>query len=321
MEPRVLVSQPIPSAGLELLRQEGVDFDLNRDDRILPKGELISRLQGKEWLLCLLTDRIDAKVIEAAPDLKGIANCAAGYDNIDLNAAGERGIVVSNTPGVLTETTADLTWALILAVARRIPEADRFTRAGLFKGWGINLLLGADVYGKTLGIVGAGRIGTAVALRARGFGMKLLYCSPRPNVAIERELGAVRVDLDRLLQKSDFVSLHVPLTAETHHLIGERELALMKRCAFLVNTSRGAAVDEAALIRALREKRIAGAGLDVYEEEPRLCEGLRDLDNVVLLPHVGSASFETRSRMAEMSARNLVAMVRGERPPNCVNLP
>ncbi|MEJ2744641.1 MAG: D-glycerate dehydrogenase [bacterium] len=321
MEPRVLVSQPIPSAGLELLRQEGVDFDLNRDDRILPKGELISRLQGKEWLLCLLTDRIDAEVIEAAPDLKGIANCAAGYDNIDLNAAGERGIVVSNTPGVLTETTADLTWALILAVARRIPEADRFTRAGLFKGWGINLLLGADVYGKTLGIVGAGRIGTAVALRARGFGMKLLYCSPRPNVAIERELGAVRVDLDRLLQKSDFVSLHVPLTAETHHLIGERELALMKRCAFLVNTSRGAAVDEAALIRALREKRIAGAGLDVYEEEPRLCEGLRDLDNVVLLPHVGSASFETRSRMAEMSARNLVAMVRGERPPNCVNLP
>lgn len=319
MEPRAFVSQPIPSAGLDLLRREGVDFDLNRDERILTKGELISRLQGKEWLLCLLTDRIDADVIAAAARLKGIANCAAGYDNIDVGAATEKGVLVSNTPGVLTETTADLAWALILAVARRIPEADRFTRAGLFEGWGINLMLGADVHGKTLGIVGAGRIGTAVALRARGFGMKVLYCSPKPNAAIERELGAARVDLESLLRESDFVSLHVPLTPETRRLIGERELSLMKPGAFLINTSRGAAVDEAALARALREKRIAGAGLDVYEEEPRLCEGLSDLGNVVLLPHVGSASFETRSRMAEMAALNLIAMARGERPPNCVN--
>lgn len=319
MEPRALISQPIPSAGIDLLRREGIGFDLNRDDRVLPKGELISRLQGKEWLLCLLTDRIDASVIAAAPSLKGIANCAAGYDNIDLVAARERGIIVSNTPGVLTETTADLTWALILAVARRIPEADRFTRAGLFKGWGIDLMLGADAHGKTLGIVGAGRIGTAVALRARGFGMKVLYCSPGVNAVLERELGAARVDLETLLGESDFVSLHVPLTPETRHLIGERELALMKGSAFLINTSRGAAVDEAALARALREKRIAGAGLDVYEEEPRLCEGLRDLDNAVLLPHVGSASFETRSRMAEMAALNLIAMARGERPPNRVD--
>jgi lactate dehydrogenase-like 2-hydroxyacid dehydrogenase len=182
-------------------------------------------------------------------------------------------------------------------------------------------MLGADVYDKTLGIVGAGRIGTAVALRARGFGMKVLYRSPKPNNVLERELGAEHVDLETLLQKSDFVSLHVPLTPKTRHLIGEGEISLMKRGAFLINTSRGAAIDEAALVRALREKRIAGAGLDVYEEEPRLCEGLRDLDNVVLLPHVGSASYETRSRMAEMAAGNLVAMVRGERPPNCVSFP
>ena len=319
MEPRALISQPIPPAGLDLLRREGVGFDLNPDDRVLPKQELISRLHGKEWLLCLLTDGIDVEVIKAAPRLKGVAICAAGYDNIDLNAAMKRGIVVSNTPGVLTETTADLTWALILAVARRIPEADRFTRAGLFKGWGITLMLGVDVHGKTLGIVGAGRIGTAVALRASGFGMKVLYCSPGRNVAIEKDLGAARGDLETLLRESDFVSLHVPLTPATRHLIGERELALMKPGAFLINTSRGAAVDEAALVRVLREKRIAGAGLDVYEEEPRLCEGLRDLDNAVLLPHVGSASLETRSRMAEMAALNLIAMVRGKRPPYCVN--
>jgi len=315
------ISQPIPTAGLELLRREGIGFEINEEDRVLPKPELISRLHGKEALLCLLTDRIDADVIAAATRLRGIANCAAGYDNIDLGAATRKGIAVSNAPGVLTETTADLAWALILAVARRIPAADRFTRAGLFTGWGIMLMLGADVHGKTLGIVGAGRIGTAVAVRARGFRMKILYCSPERNDRLERELGAARVDLDRLLRESDFVSLHVPLTPETRHLIGERELALMKPGAFLINTSRGAAIDEAALVRALREKRIAGAGLDVYEGEPRLQEGMRDLDNAVLLPHIGSASFETRSRMAEMAAMNLVAMVRGQRPPNCVNLP
>jgi glyoxylate reductase len=321
MEPRAFISQPIPVAGLELLRREGIRFEINEDNRVLPKSELISRLEEKEGLLCLLTDRIDAGVIEAATRLRGIATCAVGYDNIDLEAAARRGIPVSNTPGVLTETTADLTWALILAVARRIPEADRFTRAGLFKGWEIMLMLGADVHGKTLGIVGAGRIGTAVAERARGFRMRILYCSPERNDEIERELAAARVDLNHLLRESDFVSLHVPLTPETRHLIGERELALMKPGAFLINTSRGAAIDEAALVRALREKRIAGAGLDVYEGEPRLCEGLRDLDNAVLLPHIGSASLETRSRMAERAAMNLTAMLRGQRPPDCVNLP
>jgi len=321
MEPRAFISQPIPIAGLELLRREGISFEINEDDRVLPKSELISRLEGKEGLLCLLTDSIDAGVIGAATRLRGIATCAVGYDNIDLEAATRRGVAVSNTPGVLTETTADLTWALILAVARRIPEADRFTRAGLFMAWGITLMLGADVHGKTLGIEGAGRIGMAVAARARGFRMRIVYRSPHRNDGLERDLRAERVDLDRLLRESDFVSLHVPLTPETHHLIGERELALMKPGAFLINTSRGADIDEAALVKALREERIAGAGLDVYEGEPQLCEGLKDLENALLLPHIGSASFETRSRMAEMAAMNLTAMLRGERPPNCVNLP
>jgi lactate dehydrogenase-like 2-hydroxyacid dehydrogenase len=321
MRPLVLVSQPVPEAGLGVLRRQGIPFELNEEDRVLSKHELIARLAGKEGLLCLLTDRIDEEVIASTPALRGIATIAVGYDNIDVQAAARRGIPVSNTPGVLTETTADLAWALILAVARRIPEADRYTREGRFRSWGITLMAGGDVHGKTLGIVGAGRIGTAVAMRSSGFNMRVLYCSPEPNDQIERDLGAVRVDLARLLRESDFISLHVPLTPETRHLIGERELAMMKRSAYLINTSRGAVVDEAALVRALRERGIAGAGLDVYEREPELNQGLKELENAILLPHIGSASLETRARMAEMAAVNLAAMMRGARPPNCVNLP
>jgi lactate dehydrogenase-like 2-hydroxyacid dehydrogenase len=321
MRPLVLVSQPVPEAGLGVLRRQGIPFELNEEDRVLSKHELIARLAGKEGLLCLLTDRIDEEVIASTPALRGIATIAVGYDNIDVQAAARRGIPVSNTPGVLTETTADLAWALILAVARRIPEADRYTREGRFRSWGIMLMAGGDVHGKTLGIVGAGRIGTAVAMRSSGFNMRVLYCSPEPNDQIERDLGAVRVDLARLLRESDFISLHVPLTPETRHLIGERELAMMKRSAYLINTSRGAVVDEAALVRALRERGIAGAGLDVYEREPELNQGLKELENAILLPHIGSASLETRARMAEMAAVNLAAMMRGARPPNCVNLP
>lgn len=321
MKARVFISQPIPESGIDLLSRSGVVYEMNDEERILPKPELIEKLKGKEGLLCLLTDTIDADVLERADRLKGIANCAVGYDNIDVRAAIRRGIPVSNTPGVLTDTTADLTWALILAVARRIVEADGFTRAGLFKGWGIKLMLGRDVHGKTLGIVGAGRIGTAVAMRARGFGMKILYCSLERNDIIENESGAALVGLDQLLRESDYISLHVPLTAETSHLIGERELGLMKKGAFLINTSRGPVVDEAALVRALQQGKIAGAGLDVYEDEPELCGGLRECENAVLLPHIGSASVETRSRMAEIAAKNILAMLRGERPPNCVNLP
>lgn len=318
MPPQVFVSQPLPGRGLERLRREGIEFEVNPRDRVLPRDELIARLAGKEGLLCLLTDTIDDKVMAGAGSLRGIANCAVGYDNIDLAAAARRNIHVTNTPDVLTETTADLVWALILAVARRIPEADRFTRAGLFTGWGITLMLGRDVHGKTLGIVGAGRIGAAVARRATGFRMRILYASPRRSEALERHAGGELVTLDRLLRESDFISLHVPLTPGTRHLIGEPELAVMKRDAFLINTSRGPVVDEEALARALREKRIAGAGLDVYEREPRVPEGLKKFQNAVLLPHIGSASFETRSRMAEVAAMNLAAMMRGERPPNLV---
>ncbi|MCX6355290.1 MAG: D-glycerate dehydrogenase [Candidatus Aureabacteria bacterium] len=319
MSARVLVSQPIPERGLELLRREGIEFEINSRPHPLPKAELISALAGKEGLICLLTDRIDAELIERATLLRGIANCAVGYDNIDLDAAAARGIFVTNTPDVLTETTADLTWALILSVARRIAEADRFTRNGLFRGWEMMLLLGGDVHGKLLGIVGAGRIGMAVARRARGFAMRILYCNPHRNHALEEELGAEPAPLDRLLEESDFVSLHVPLLPETRHLIGERELSRMKKSAYLINTSRGPVVDEAALVRFLREGRISGAGLDVYENEPKLSEGLRNLDNVVLLPHIGSASFETRSRMAEIAALNIAAILRGEPPPHRVN--
>ncbi len=319
MSPSALVSRPVPESALALLRGEGIAYDINAEDRPLSPGELVSRLRGREGLLCLLTDRVDDDLLSRCPSLKGIAVAAAGYDNIDAAAAARRGIQVSNAPGVLTETTADLAWALLLAVARRIPEADRYTRSGRFEGWGVALMLGADIHGKTLGIVGAGRIGTAVAMRSRGFGMRLLYCSRRRNEVMERELGARRAPLDALLAGSDFVSLHVPLTPETRGLIGERELGMMKPGAYLVNTSRGAVVDEAALVRALRGGRIAGAGLDVYEDEPRLAEGLAGLDNAVLLPHIGSASAETRARMAEMAAANLAAMLRGERAPNCVN--
>ena len=319
MDARAFVTHPIPESGLSVLEAAGVDCEVSGRRRPLSADELIEGLRDREGLLCLLIDRVDAHVIESCPRLRGIANCAAGFDNIDVGAAKRRGIPVSNVPGVLTETTADLAWALILAVARRVVEADRFTRAGGFRGWEMDLLPGTDVHGKTLGIIGAGRIGAAVAERSVGFRMRLIYCSRRRNERIEKDLGGERVDLEPLLRHSDFVSLHVPLTPQTHHLIGERELGLMKRGAVLVNTSRGAVVDEKALVRALRERRIAGAGLDVYEDEPRLAAGLAELPNTVLLPHIGSASRETRALMAERAARNLVAMLRGERPPDLVS--
>lgn len=244
---------------------------------------------------------------------------AVGYDNIDLPAATERGIPVSNTPGVLTDATADLAWALLFAVARRIVEADKFTRAGKFTAWGPMMFLGGDITGKTLGIVGAGRICTAVALRSRGFGMKVLYHDLVENARLKRELAARRVALEELLGESDFISLHVNMTSETRHLIGERELSLMKPTAYIINTSRGAVIDEEALVKALQSGRIAGAGLDVYEDEPRMKPGLLELDNVVLLPHIGSASIGTRTKMAVMAAENLLAMLKNERAPNCVN--
>ncbi|MDH7508072.1 MAG: D-glycerate dehydrogenase [Methanomassiliicoccales archaeon] len=315
----VLITRKIPDAGLDILRNE-VNLDIYEGDIPIPRDELIRRIKGKHGLLCLLSDRIDREVMEAAgAQLRIISNYAVGYNNIDVEEATRRGILVTNTPGVLTDATADLTWALIMACARRIPESDRFVREGRFVGWGPMLMLGHEVYGKTIGIIGLGDIGTAVARRAKGFGMRILYHNRKRNIDGEREVGAVYVPLETLLRESDFVTIHVPLTQETFHLIGEKEIGLMKKNAILINVARGEVVDEKALISALKEKRIAYAGLDVFENEPHINPELFALENVVLTPHTGSATYESRNRMAVMAAENLLAGLRGKRPPNLVN--
>lgn len=313
---KILVTREIPDAGMELLGE----FETAVLSGEPPaREELLGAAEGVDGVLCTLTEQIDEEFFAAAGEnLKVVANMAVGYDNIDLEAAGRRGVVVTNTPGVLDETTADTAFMLLLAAARRLGEAERLVRSGRWKAWGPKMLLGPDVWGKRLGIIGMGRIGRAVARRARGFGMRILYYSRSAKPHAEEEFGAIRLDLDRLLIHSDFVSLHTPLTPETHHLIGERELGLMKPTAVLVNTSRGAVVDEAALAEALARRRIFAAGLDVYEEEPEVHPGLLELENVILAPHIGSASFETRGKMARMAAENLRAVLAGERPLNPV---
>lgn len=317
--PKVLVTRIIPNSGLEILKGR-VDLDVFSEDRPITKEELIDRVKGKEGLYCLLSDRIDRDVIDAAgSQLKVISNYAVGFNNIDVEYATEKGIRVTNTPGALREATADLTWALLMSAARRIPESDGFVREGRFMGWGPMLMLGYDVYGKTIGIVGMGDIGGAVARRAKGFNMRILYHSRSRKVEVERELGAEKVDFEDLLGQSDFISLHVPLTPETRHMIRGREIALMKRSAILINLARGEVVDERALFLALKEKRIAAAGLDVFENEPMLTPGLADLDNVVLTPHTGSATFESRDTMAVMAANDLLLGLEGKRPKNLVN--
>lgn len=304
------------------------DLDLsyahNEADDALHREQLVQRLKhsGARALMCNLTDKVDGALLDAATQLQIVANVAVGYNNIDVVAATERGIVVTNTPDVLTETTADLAFALILAAARRLSEADPYMRAGEYKQWRLfQPHLGLDVYGKTLGIVGMGRIGAAVARRgALGFHMRILYDGRHSHDQAEREWGAQRVALDTLLRESDFVSLHVPLNDETRHLIAARELSLMKPTAILVNTARGPVIDEKALVDALRNKVIAGAGLDVYEDEPQMKPGLAELTrHVVLTPHIGSATTETRLRMSLTAARNISAMLLGDRPPNAVN--
>jgi glyoxylate reductase len=258
--------------------------------------------------------------LAAGTALKVVANVAVGYDNIDVRAATQRGIVVTNTPGAVTEATADLTWGLLLSIARRIAEGDRFIRAGKWHEWQFMFLLGCDVYDRTLGVIGMGRIGQAVARRAQGFGMRVLYHNrQRLAAGVEKALGATWVELPTLLQQADFVSVHVPLTAETVRLIGAAELRLMQPTAYLINTARGAVIDEAGLVRALTEGWIAGAALDVFEREPEVPQALLALENVVLVPHIGSASVATRTRMAVMAAENLLALLRGDRPPNMVN--
>ena len=315
----VFVTRKLPKPAMEYLSEHCDILDINPHDRVLTKEELLEGVKDRDGVLCLLTDTIDENILQAANKARIFANYAVGYNNIDIDAANRHGIMITNTPGVLTETTADLTWALIFATARRIPEADRFMREGRFEGWGPMLLLGCEITGKILGIVGAGRIGTAVARRAKGFDMSIVYADSKPNSIIERDLGGKRLELNDLLHQADIVTLHVPLMDETIHLIGEEELGTMKESSFLINTCRGPVVDEKALVKALQNGRIAGAGLDVYEREPELEPGLKDLDNVVLLPHVGSATVETRTRMAMMAAENLITGLKGETPPNLIN--
>ncbi|MEW6047510.1 MAG: D-glycerate dehydrogenase [Bacillota bacterium] len=319
----VYVTRRLPEPGMSMMAQR-CRLDVNPHDRPVTRAELLNAVRGRDGIVTLLTETIDAEVMDAAgPQLRVISNYAVGYNNIDVAEATRRRILVCNTPGVLTETTADLAWALLMAVARRIVEADAFMRAGKYAamgGWSPTLLLGTDVHGKTLGIVGFGRIGEALARRARGFDMRILYHDVRRRPADEeRRLGVEYSALDELLKESDFVSVHVDLNESTRHLINERTLGLMKATGYLINTSRGPVVDEAALVRALKERRIAGAGLDVFEHEPEMAPGLAELPNVVVLPHIASASTETRAKMAEMAASNLIAALEGRRPAHVVN--
>lgn len=316
---KVLVTARMPEEVLALLRREH-EVESYAENPPLDRPNLLRRLTDKEGLLCTITDLIDEELLGRAPALRVIANFGVGFEHIDVAAASRRGLPVTNTPGVLTDATADLAFTLILATARRVVEGDKRVREGKFTYWAPLLFLGQEVSGKTLGLIGAGRIGRAVAQRAQGFGMRVIYHSrTRLAPAEERELNVSFAPLEVLLREADFVTLHVPLTPQTRHLIGRRELELMKPTARLINTARGPIVDEAALVEALRQGEIGGAGLDVYEWEPELSPGLTDLDNVVLLPHVGSATIETRTKMGLMAAANLLAGLRGERPPNCLN--
>ena len=284
------------------------------------RQDVLKRVAGKDAFISLLTERVDAELLDAAgPNLRIVANVAVGYDNIDVPACTERNVAVTNTPGVLDETTADFTWALLMAVARRVVEGDRLARSGDWLQWNFDLLCGTDVWGKTLGIIGFGRIGRAVARRAAGFRMRVIYYSTtRAPSEVEKELNAEYMERDRVLEEADFLSLHVPLHADTRGLIGPEKLAKMKRTAFLINTTRGPVVQEAALVAALEQGTIAGAALDVFEREPLISDGLRR-DNVVLAPHLGSASVETRTRMAMIAAENAIAFFSGKRPPTILN--
>ncbi len=320
MPGRVFITQPIPGPGPDLVRRAANTVVANTEERVLSAEELRERVAGCDGVLCLLTDPVNASVLEAAAagGCRVFANMAVGYNNIDVAAATRLGIVVTNTPGVLTEATADLTWALILAVARRVVEGDDEMRAGRFPGWGPSYMLGGDVSGRTLGLIGPGRIAAAVAERAFGFKMPLLYQGRRDSPALDA-LGARRVELDELLAVSDFVSLHVPLSAETKHLIDARALSLMKPTSYLINTARGPVVDEPALVAALQAGQIAGAGLDVYEDEPTMAPGLAECRTAVLLPHLGSATTATRAAMSRIAGENLAAVLLGQRPANPVN--
>lgn len=321
----VYVTRKIPSVGLDMLMAEGHDVDVSEKEGVLTKEELLTALGKKSYdaVVSLLTDTIDGEVFDAAPAAKIFANYAVGFNNIDLGAAKERGVTITNTPGVLTDTVAEYALALIMAVAKRIPESDRFTRAGRYEGWAPELFLGSDLKGKTLGILGAGRIGSGVATRAqKGLGMQVVYYDIEPNKALEGEIVCTYMDtVEAVLEASDVVSVHVPLLDSTRHLINAERLALMKSTAYLINTSRGPVLDESALVAALKNGVIRGAGLDVFEDEPTLAPGLAELDNVVVTPHIASASVETRDKMSEIAAQNVIDFLKGNVPPNVVQLP
>ena len=314
----VYVTRLIPVEGLSLLR-ETCSVEINPEDRPLTREELLRNVKGRDGVITLLTDRIDGEVMDAAKGVKGFANYAVGFDNLDVKAATERRIPLSNTPGVLTLATAEMAWALLFAVSRRLVESEKVMRSGAWQGWGPMQFIGGDVTGKTLGIVGAGRIGTAMALMSRGFAMNVLYTDEVVNPVLEKELGARKVPFEELLRESDFVSVHVPLTPSTRDLFNADTFAVMKPTAYLVNTSRGPVIHEAELVEALRKNVIAGAALDVYEFEPKMVPGLAELTNVVITPHTASATRSSRSGMSVKAATNLLAMLQGERPPDCLN--
>ena len=316
--PKVLLMHPILDPGPAILA-EAAEVITYPPDRPLDEANIRQAAEGCVGIVSQLMDPIRETVL-STPGLKIVSNVAVGFDNIDVPAATAHKVMVTNTPGVLDDATADFAFTLIMATARRIVEADSFTRQGKFRGWAIDMMLGADVHGATLGLIGVGRIGRGVAHRAKGFNMRVLYYDPQPlPPEAERDLNAARVDIGRLLAESDFVSVHVPLTQETHHLLSTPQFAQMKRTAILINTSRGPVIDEAALVEALKAKKLAGAGLDVYEREPAVHPGLIPMPNVILAPHIASATIRTRSEMSTMAARNMATAIRGGRPANLLN--
>ncbi len=317
---KIYITRMVPDAGIKILKDNGYEVAVNPEDRVLTKEELIAALKDQNYdaLFCLLTDKIDGEAMDAfGPQLKIVANMAVGFDNIDTEEAKKRGIMVANTPGVLTGTVAEHTFALMLAIAHRIPEADKFTRAGKYIGWAPMLLLGNDLSGKTLGVIGLGRIGSRVAHHAaKGFEMKVLYYDVKRNEEFEREFAATYLPIEDLLKQSDFVSIHVPLLETTRHFIDAERLKLMKPSAYIINTSRGPIIDEIALAKALADKTIKGAALDVFEFEPKITPELLELDSVILTPHIASATEETRSKMSALAATNIIEALEGRMPPN-----
>ena len=322
---KIYITRRIPEIGIKMLQDKGYEVDISPKDRVLSKKELIKSLTKKSYdaVLCLLTDKIDGDIFDAVPKAKIFANYAVGFDNINLEEAKKRGVMASNTPGVLSEAVAEHSIALMLAVARRIAESDKFARAGKYKGWAPMLLLGSGFFGKTVGIIGLGRIGAKTAhIASQGFGAKVIYYDIRRNEDFEKEFPSGSIEfkpsIDEVLKDADFVSIHLPLTEQTRHIINKEKLALMKPTAYLVNTSRGPIVDENALIEALKNKTIKGAGLDVFENEPKISKGFFKMDNVVLTPHTASATEEARSKMAEVAAQNIIEALEGRIPPNLI---